>query len=105
MGKVFSAFRGKEGHNQKHILLEKRVTVPIVEVSFEHQYKNYPSEVGDPNFEWMPIHTGENDYSETIMQICTDTDFKGWRLYFQINERNNQKECKINHYNYFFKRI
>ena len=104
MGKVFSAFRGKEGNNQKHILLEKRTAVPIVEVSFEHQYKNDPSEVGDPNFEWMPIHTGGCDYSATIMQISTDTEFKGWRLYFQKNE-NNQKECKINHYNYYFKRI
>ena len=104
MGKVFSAFRFKKYNNQKHILHEKGTMVPIVEVSFEHQYKNYPSEVGDPNFEWMPIHTGKCKYSETIMQICNDTEFKGWRLYFEIN-KNNQKECNINHYNYFFKRI
>ena len=93
MGKLFSK---KNVNNTKNILLEKEEQVPIVEVNFKNDI--YPSELGDQQFEWIPI-LYHNLEIENIFRICNE----GWKLYFQKNE-DDQKTCRIDNHYYFFRR-
>ena len=90
MGKLFSKKNVKN-------TFEKEEEVPIVEVNFKNDI--YPSELGDQQFEWIPISC-YNLEIENIFRICNE----GWKLYFQKNE-DDQKTCRIDHHYYFLEEL